>query len=291
MTKIFISYRRQDTQQIVGRIFDKLKAKFGRDGVFMDIDRIPFGVDFHDYIGDQVGRAETVLAVIGHQWIDVRDEAGNRRLDNPDDFVRIEIEAAIKRGIPLGAVLIDGAPMPRPEQLPETMRALCHRNAGSVCSARDFHVHMDRIIADLEQHLNGALGQSAAKAAAPAVQYEDAAQKLVRSFAGHTENVLDVAFSPDGRTLLSGSTDNTLKLWDAGTGREIRSFAGHTRGVYAVAVSPDGRTLLSGSVDNTLKLWDAGTGREIRSFAGHTRGVYAVAFSPDGRTLLSGSGD
>ncbi len=125
MTKIFISYRRKDTQQIVGRIFDRLVAKFGADAAFMDIDRIPWGVDFHDYLGDQVGHAASVLAVIGHGWIDARDDAGARRLDNADDFVRIEIEAALKRGIPLGAVLIDGAPMPRPRQLPESLRPLC----------------------------------------------------------------------------------------------------------------------------------------------------------------------
>jgi hypothetical protein len=102
MTKIFISYRRQDTKAIAGRIFDRLEAKFGRDGVFMDIDSIPFGVDFHDFLSEQVSRAEIVLALIGHGWADARDEAGNRRLDNPDDFVRVEIEAALARGIPLG---------------------------------------------------------------------------------------------------------------------------------------------------------------------------------------------
>ncbi|HKJ61572.1 MAG TPA: toll/interleukin-1 receptor domain-containing protein, partial [Hyphomicrobiales bacterium] len=71
MTKIFISYRRQDTRQIAGRIFDRLEAKFGRDHVFMDIDSIPFGVDFHEFLSKQVGRAETVLALIGHDWADV----------------------------------------------------------------------------------------------------------------------------------------------------------------------------------------------------------------------------
>jgi hypothetical protein len=155
MTRIFISYRRQDTRQIAGRVFDRLEAHFGRDHVFMDIDSIPFGVDFHDYLDEQVARAETVLALIGPGWADARDEAGKRRLDNPDDFVRIEIEAALRRGIPLGAVLIDGAPMPRPEQLPEDMRALCRRNAAPVDSGRDFHVHMSRLIADLERHLSG----------------------------------------------------------------------------------------------------------------------------------------
>jgi WD40 repeat protein len=305
MTKIFLSYRRQDTQQIVGRIFDRLVAKFGADAVFMDIDRIPFGVDFHDYISAQVGQAKTVLAVIGQGWIDARDEAGNRRLDNPDDFVRIEIEAALKRGIPLGAVLIDGAPMPRPEQLPETMRPLCRRNAAQVSSARDFHVHMDRLIADLERHLNGVFRDEPAAVAAGRVppqsaaastvvmDYENAAQRLIRSFTGHTGTgwVSSVAFAPDGRTALSGSADNTIKLWDVATGREIRRFAGHRSLVFSVSFAPDGRTALSGSADKTLKLWDVATGREIQRFTGHSDVVHSVAFAPDGRTALSGSAD
>ena len=108
---------------------------------------------------------------------------------------------------------------------------------------------------------------------------------------GHTDYVRSVAFAPDGSTALSGSDDETLKLWDVATGREIRSFTGHTSFVRSVAFAPDGRTALSGSADKTLKLWDVATGREIRSFTGHTDWVFSVAFAPDGQTALSGSED
>ena len=114
---------------------------------------------------------------------------------------------------------------------------------------------------------------------------------LVRTLAGHTDVVRSVAFSPDGRTLASGSWDNTIKLWEVATGREARSLAGHTGDACSVAFSPDGRTLASGSSDNTIKLWDVATGREVRTLAGHTDEVCSVAFSPDGRTLASGSTD
>jgi len=105
---------------------------------------------------------------------------------------------------------------------------------------------------------------------------------------GHTTAVTSVAFSPDGRTLASGSWDHTIKLWELATGREIRTLSGHTNWVCSVAFSPDGRILASGSWDSTIRLWEVATGREIRTLWGDGEFVLWVAFSPDGRTLASG---
>ena len=170
MTAIFISYRRQDTKQIAFRIFEKLEAGLGAGSAFIDMDRIPFGVDFHTYLDEAVARARIVLVLIGPGWAEAKDEAGLRRLDNPNDFVRVEVESALKRNIPMGAVLIDGAPMPRAEQLPESMRAFLRFNAAPVDAGRDFHPHMDRLIADLDGHLNGQVGPASAAASQAAVE-------------------------------------------------------------------------------------------------------------------------
>jgi len=113
----------------------------------------------------------------------------------------------------------------------------------------------------------------------------------IRTIKGHTAEVTSVAYSPDGKRIVSGSFDKTLKVWDAGTGQEIRTMKGRTDAVTSVAYSPDGKRIASGSGDNTIKVWDAATGQEIRTLKGHTLPVMSVAFSPDGRRLASGSSD
>jgi Tol biopolymer transport system component len=121
--------------------------------------------------------------------------------------------------------------------------------------------------------------------------WDIASGQLVRSLTGHSTFVNSVAFSPDGRTLVSGCVDGTIKLWDITNGQMLRTLTGHTNWVKSVAFSPDGRTIASGSYDMTVKLWEVATGQLLRTLVGHSGSVTSVAFSPDGQTLASGSFD
>ena len=119
------------------------------------------------------------------------------------------------------------------------------------------------------------------------------AQNLLATLKGHSGRVRSVSFSPDGQVLASGSSDDTIKLWDVGSRREIATLKGHSYGVSSVSFSPDGQVLAStGSWDDTIiKLWDVGSRREIATLKGHRGPMYSVSFSPDGQVLASGSYD
>ena len=114
---------------------------------------------------------------------------------------------------------------------------------------------------------------------------------LIRTLSGHTGSVLAVACSPDGTRIVSGSSDDTVRVWDATSGEEVAILAGHRNLVFAVAYFPDGARIVSGSGDNTLKIWDAATGALLATLAGHADTVQAAACSPDGTRIVSASWD
>ena len=130
--KIFINYRRDDSISTAGRLHDRLAQTFGRKNLFMDVDHIPAGVDFVDYLPSQVAACDVFLAVIGPNWLDAKDDDGRRRFDNPDDFVTIEIAAALARNIRVIPVLVDGARTPKADKLPDSIKLLVRRNAVEV---------------------------------------------------------------------------------------------------------------------------------------------------------------
>jgi hypothetical protein len=146
MSKIFISYRRTDSADLTGRLFDHLTVHFAREDLFKDVDSIPLGLDFRKSIADAVQSCDVVLAVIGKHWLSSQDEQRHLRLSNPDDFVRIELEAGLERNIPVIPVLVSGADMPAMEDLPLSLRPLVYRHAIWLRPDPDFHVDMQRLI-------------------------------------------------------------------------------------------------------------------------------------------------
>src|SRR5438094_4289860 len=120
---IAISYRREDSLPITGRLYDRLQAKFGERDIFMDFDSIRPGLDFREQIKQTIERANLVIAIIGPYWLGEQAD-GSRRIDDPNDFVRLEIAYALKRDIPIIPVLINNTPMPKPEILPPDIQEL-----------------------------------------------------------------------------------------------------------------------------------------------------------------------
>jgi hypothetical protein len=148
---IFISYRRGDSAGHTGRLFDRLSHRFP-ERVFMDVDTIQPGIDFVESIEQAVGCCEVVVVMIGREWLSLTDAAGRRRLDDPGDFVRLEIATALARDICVIPVLVEGAAMPRPEDLPPDLARLTRRNAIELSDAR-WTFDVNRLIVAIEKVL------------------------------------------------------------------------------------------------------------------------------------------
>ena len=149
---IFISYRREESRWSARSLYDRLTQRFDRKQIFMDVDAIALGEDFVKTIEETVGSCDVLIAVIGAHWLTSTDEQGGRRLDNPEDFVRMEIATALRRDIRVIPVLVDGASMPRSTDLPDDLKPLVRRNALRV-SDTGFDDDCRRLAAAVEQVL------------------------------------------------------------------------------------------------------------------------------------------
>lgn len=150
MTRIFISYRRDDAGGYSLLLFQRLVEHFGRGRIFMDIDTIEPGVDFVDMIERAVGACDALIALVGKHWLTLEDDKGRRRIDNPEDFVRLEIAAALARQVRVIPVLVRGAQMPASDELPDPIMALARRNAFELSDAR-IQYDLDRLIQVLDK--------------------------------------------------------------------------------------------------------------------------------------------
>lgn len=164
MRDIFLSYRRGDSPGFAGRLFDRVEDRFGEGSVFMDVDGIDPGLDFVEVLNDHLGSCKALVAIIGPEWLSATDARGRRRLDDPNDFVRLEIATALTRNIRVIPVLVDGAASPATEDLPDDLQPLARRQAVTITHER-FGQDIQPLMAAIER----AVGRIAAAppAAAP----------------------------------------------------------------------------------------------------------------------------
>jgi hypothetical protein len=183
---IFVSYRRQESRDFAGRLSDRLTDRFGKAQVFIDVDAIDPGVDFVEAITRAVAACNVLLAIIGPTWLTTTDKLGRRRLDDPDDIVRLEIEAALARDVQVIPILADGAVMPGRQDLPESLAGLARLNA-LLIRHESFHQGAERLVTAIEQVLAAASGTgqspptaNADETAPPTANADETAQRSSR---------------------------------------------------------------------------------------------------------------
>ena len=158
MAKFFLSYRRRDTGQAIGRIYERIAGYFGEDSVFVDLESIKYAEDFRARIEDEVAASDALVVIMGARWLEHFGESGRvgeseealPEAPPSEDYVKIEIEAALQHALPVLPVLVGGAPMPAPGDLPETISELAYRNALPLDMGREFDVHMRRLLHNLD---------------------------------------------------------------------------------------------------------------------------------------------
>jgi TIR domain/WD40-like Beta Propeller Repeat len=301
---IFISYRRDDTSGHAGRLYDRLSARFGAERIFMDIDTIKPGVDFVTVIDDAVASCAVLIALIGKQWLTITDATGARRLDNPHDFNRLEIESGLKRSTTVIPVLVEGASMPSTEDLPSTMAALARRNAIELSDVRwDYDVQ--RLITTIEE----VVGEPAPPPAGPSRKKPPllwlAAGALVLVVAVVAAFLLTQGGSPAcggegaGTASLANSQiaflsdrDGNVEIYGMrADGTRVARFTNDPVEELRADWSPDGKQLVfgAGSGDHAIcvKNVDGSAAHVLTSAAGNEE---APEWSPDGTKIAFSAG-
>ena len=153
MAKIIISYRRSDSDVFAGRVHDRIVSRYGDQSAFIDVDNIPLGKDFRVHIQEELANADAILVIVGPKWLGSA-KGGHSRIMDATDPVRIEVETALGKGVPTIPILVGNTTMPRPEQLPQTLKDFPFLNAAPVDTSRDFHRDLNRVIATIDKILH-----------------------------------------------------------------------------------------------------------------------------------------
>jgi len=169
MGAVFISYRRGETDGQARALHNELAARLGRDSVFMDVDSIALGRDFREALRERLASCDLMLALIGKDWINAKDQSGRRRLEDPSDFVRLEISSALRRNIPVTPVLLQGAGVPSEEELPDDLKDLAFRNGFELS-----HNRWDSDVQEMVKRLGLSTGARSSGAASKTPEVEGA---------------------------------------------------------------------------------------------------------------------
>lgn len=295
--RIFMSYRHEETGYPAAWLYDLLVGRFGRSQVFKDIDSIVLGDDFVEAINTAVGSCDVLLALIGARWLTITGKDGRRRLDDPGDFVRLEIEAALARNVRVIPVLFDGASMPRADELPAGLAALARRQALELSPSR-FDADSQRLLTVLDGTIADTRASPpsrpssrtpARKAPASSLRSRSlVAAPVLHEMTDDMLTIQSMSFSRDGRLLATAGADGIVRLWDPVTGRHLRNLEadGDESDAYYfdfMALSPDGRLLAVGNF--YIQLWDLVNSRHLHTFRGSN--IDAMAFDSAGNLLTA----
>lgn len=289
----------------------------------MDVDGIQPGEDFVQRIEETVASCKAMLVIVGKSWATASDDTGSRRLDDPQDFVRLEIATALQRRIRVIPVLVSGAKMPRPQDLPEDLSALTRRQAVEISdfsfvqTLATLIAALDGILREPEATEATASGASATPGAAsgnprqPTLSSPASAAvfqplgllsvsrgsinlvrelKIAKRYLPVTRQSSVLLISNGSRALTTCNEDNIV-FWDLTSGSEAFCFRGHIDAVTCLAVGSRGQLAVSGSDDRTLRLWDLSTCQEKRIFRGHNGSIGSVVVTADDNWAISAAYD
>ncbi len=301
MPKITISYRRADSEAMTGRIFDRLIAQYGRDAIFRDIDNIPAGIDFRQHINETLLKTGVLLAIVGPKWLG-SSRGGVERINEESDPVRVEVETALRRRLPMIPVLIGNTRMPGADQLPPSLKDFAFRNAVKIDTGRDFDHHMDQLFKSIDAILgesakpsapsretkipNAAAVPPARTQASPAAAISEQPRKTAaRAAPAGTSASLKIA--PPASKPASPERPIVIREWDqiiwpkSPPGRRLR-----LAGVAVIAVA------LMATLAAALRpgAADGDSVHSVRAFQ-TSAPVRTLAFSPDSKRLAAASQD
>jgi WD40 repeat protein len=306
--RVFLNYRRDDTGSFAGPLYRLLAARYGRRNVFVDVQSLQPGRDFRHELRRVIQRCDAVVAVIGPRWAELRDDRGRRRLDQENDYLRIELETALAADLPVIPVLVDNAGLPTEDQVPDSLRALPYLQGASLRPGTDFDRDFEALLGRFEETLQLSTRNAITlrrPRTRPFRRLRIAAFVLVLlmpigwafldTASSDVRSLNDAALSPDGNRIVSVhgtgvGTKASLRLWNARSGKleAVRRYAGGDPPVWTVRWSPDGRWLATGDHEGMLQIWDAERLTVVRSLSGTQGMLEELAWSPDSTKVATG---